>query len=296
MKPTSARQLNDAISKAMVAAVAYADLFDDCLSDEELVKLAVGQKIQLAELASVSDRRLVRQDGRWCLAGRECLLGQAESYEAEQQRKLALVKGWCWLFEKLPGVLMVGVTGSVAGGTPEPSDDIDLLIICRAERLWLSRLILTSCLSLAGKRRKPADGDDQVKDLLCLNMWLSTSSLWEQADIYNANELARLVPIYNRRQTFERYLAANGWISDYLPNMEPGRVAETETETGIGLVGLMGNIGEWLSKRLLKGIMRRPSLEVITDDRLQFHPGNHRQQILDRYKAKLTELSLDDIT
>lgn len=185
---------------------------------------------------------------------------------------------------------MVGVTGSVAGGNPNIEDDIDVLILCRSDRMWLSRLLLSSWLSLAGQRRKPDHRPDEVKDLLCLNMWLSTKSLTEEADIYVANELARLVPLLNRQQAYERYLAANAWLEGYLPNIA-GRTEIRPWRPGSwNLLVLLGDIGEWFSRWLLKKIMRQPSLERVADDRLQFHPLDHHTRILEQYDSQLKRL------
>ncbi len=274
-----------------MAAIAYADLFGCGLTTAAVQRLAVGQTISEEEVVALVDGRITRQGDWWCLGGREWILQQVQENAYESARKIALLNKWLWIFQAMPGVLMVGVTGSVAGGNPKVGDDIDVLVICQNNRLWVSRLILTMMFSLVGKRRKPHHRDDQVKDLFCLNMWLSLESLEEQADIYVANELARIIPVLNRQQTYERYLAANSWIKAWLPGVECGELVEPLKITR-GLLTRFGDWAEGLSRVVLKRAMRPPSAEIVTDERLQFHPTNHHGQILESYSDKLRELNL----
>jgi len=45
-----------------------------------------------------------------------------------------------------------------------------------------------------------------------------------EKDIYFIYWLAGLVPIYDRDDTYSKFIEANGWLKDYLPNWERGEV------------------------------------------------------------------------
>ncbi|MBP7875646.1 hypothetical protein KA012_01455, partial [Candidatus Woesebacteria bacterium] len=91
----------------------------------------------------------------------------------------------------LPWVRGVAVTGSVAVENAESNDDVDLLIVCADNRLWLVRPLLIFFSQLYGKRRtwRGEEGNSW-----CFNLWLETSSLSvpvAQRSLYPANEVCQ---------------------------------------------------------------------------------------------------------
>jgi len=64
------------------------------------------------------------------------------------QKKLKSLINFKSLWPTLPGLLLVGVSGSVATGLAHPADDIDLFFISRPHSLWLTRLFLRFSASL----------------------------------------------------------------------------------------------------------------------------------------------------
>jgi len=112
---------------------------------------------------------------------------------------------------KIPFIQLIAVTGSVGAKNIKEGFDIDLLFITKAHTIWITRFIVV----LFFKFKK------MYKNVYCPNIYLSQNHLqWETKNIYIANEIARLTPIYNKQHTYEKFLLSNKWILNYLPNLQ----------------------------------------------------------------------------
>lgn len=119
---------------------------------------------------------------------------------------------------RLPWILMVGVTGSVATEDPKDKDDIDLMIICQNQTMWLTRLVVWGWMVMKGIPHRTY-GKNEKKDQFCLNLWLEIGSLLipkNRVNQRNAIDLLLLKPIINRQKTYERFLEINTWAKKYV--------------------------------------------------------------------------------
>ena len=93
------------------------------------------------------------------------------------------------------------------------NDDIDLMIITAANRLWLTRL-LASLLLFPWLRR-----GRKIHNRVCLNLWLDESALaLTQRNLYIAHEICQAKPVFERNKTYQKFIAANLWYKKFLPN------------------------------------------------------------------------------
>jgi hypothetical protein len=286
---------------AMVKSLAYADLFDQALSTAELARYLIDYRLESVEeleAAQYPVSSIKYQDEVWCLAGREQLVELKANQQQIRAQKLAMARRYSWIFRMVPWVKLVCVTGSIAGGSPGADDDIDLLVVTDGHRLWLSRLVVVGLLTLLGRRRKPNDDPQRVNNKLCLNMWLSEDSLASpQPDLYVANELAHMVPIVNRDEMYERYIQANEWVENVLPNFfdsvqrPASSVQKKSTRLLPTLYPLLTPLDVWLERWQLRK-MRPRTRERVEDGLLMFHPRDYRSDILQRHQTRLRELGL----
>ena len=121
---------------------------------------------------------------------------------------------------RFPDILMVGITGSVAAGYPKKSADIDLMIVTKKDRLWLTRLLLRIFVLV---RRIPHRkyGVKETSDEFCFNLWLEEDVLKlpkSRQNLRNAMDSILMMPIYNRKNTYENFMKDNKWIKKYLAN------------------------------------------------------------------------------
>lgn len=115
-------------------------------------------------------------------------------------------------------ILFIGITGSVASLYPKKNDDIDLIIITKSNKLWLTRFFLKIFL-VYKKIPHRHHGDIQKENNFCFNLWLDNLSLTiptNRQNLQNAIDLILLIPLYNQNQTYENFLKANSWASKYL--------------------------------------------------------------------------------
>ena len=183
-------------------SIKYHEIFDYKLTKEELLKWQYKkEKSSIKGVTSIKSKVRVER-------------------EKYSKPKLEIAKKAAKLISKIPTVKFVGITGSLAMMNSNRESDIDLMIITKMNTLWISRLsILLILLILRIPFRRSGVRDEKNK--LCLNMWLDEADLiWNKKDrnIYTAHEIAQIVPLYNKDNTYEKFLHLNRWILEFWPN------------------------------------------------------------------------------
>lgn len=213
------------ILKAILRTLTYADIFDYPLKDKEIWEyLIVDKKVNLQslteDLARAVDQKLILQDGEfYFLPGRKMIVALRKRRKMASRNKMKIahrVAGW---LKFIPTIKMVAITGALAMDNSEKDDDIDLLIVATKKRLWLTRLLTTFLVELMAERRRP--NDKEFKDKICLNMFLDEENLpvpQIERNLFSAHEACQLKPIWNRGDTYKRFVRANKWTTRYLAN------------------------------------------------------------------------------
>ncbi|QHO63217.1 hypothetical protein [Candidatus Chazhemtobacterium aquaticus] len=148
------------------------------------------------------------------------------------KQKLTQLSRHIHLLSYIPTIRLITLTGSLAVNNARPKDDIDLMIITTRHTLWLTRLLVTICLLLLGKKRVPTTNRPQP-NTLCINLWLDTSSLavpTAKRNLYTAHEVLQVKPLYDRHQTYQHFLNQNSWTSRYLANAYHHLVLSTRSD------------------------------------------------------------------
>ena len=89
------------------------------------------------------------------------------------EKKLAIARKAAPILGAVPGVQAIFVCNTVAAGWPSVQSDIDLLVVVKPGRLWLTRFLFTITTVLLTKRRH----DHQVADHLCLSFYITRDQL-----------------------------------------------------------------------------------------------------------------------
>lgn len=130
-----------------------------------------------------------------------------EQCRKDSQTILLKEKKLLSLISALPWVKFVGLTGRNAFQSCRLHDDIDLFIITRRKRLWVTYLLLVVILKAVGKREH-----------ICLNYLLDEDHLaLNRPGYFTAVQLVQMQPLYNPALK-DNLLAANSWHKYYLPN------------------------------------------------------------------------------
>ncbi|RME45307.1 MAG: hypothetical protein D6796_10660, partial [Caldilineae bacterium] len=203
----------DLLLRAILRALAYADIFDYPLTAAEIhryleVPASLERVQEVLQDGRLSPTRFRRCDGFFTLPGREAIV------ETRRRRAVLSAQQWPrahrygrWI-AALPFVRMVAVTGSLAVDNVEPGTDIDYLIVTEAGRLWLCRAMVIGLVRLA------ALWGDEV----CPNYFITENALhFAERTLYTAHELAQMVPLAGAA-TYHRIRRLNAWAATFLPN------------------------------------------------------------------------------
>ncbi|MCL4390257.1 MAG: nucleotidyltransferase domain-containing protein [Patescibacteria group bacterium] len=133
---------------------------------------------------------------------REDMAQHKERIAREQVSKLA----------KIPTIMAVFLTGSVAAGNARDDADIDLMIITQPNSLWLTRLLMVIFLKM--KKIYGRGGNN-----ICPNIFLDTNHLEIQnRNLYTAHEILQAKCLFDRGGIYRKWLGKNSWTKEYLPN------------------------------------------------------------------------------
>lgn len=207
--------------KAILDTLKYRQIFDCPMSCYQIWNFLISSKAvdekdfmdTLVDL--VKAKKILCQDGWYSLEKIDYEKVEKKSKRAEKliSQANSVVK----FLKHLPWLEMVAVTGSVAAFNASEQSDIDLLIVAKPKRLWLSRLFLVVVLKILGvywNAKRPAG-------TICPNILLTSNNLtWEKAkqNLYTANEVSLLYPLFFRHTCYFDFLHQNAWVSGYLPN------------------------------------------------------------------------------
>lgn len=204
----------DDLQSAIVAAVAYADIFDYPLTVAEIHRYLIGVSSPLEEIASLlAGERMVpsilsRSGEYFSLPGREEIVAIRRRRSEIAARFWPRALRYGRLLASLPFVKMVAITGELAVDNADDQSDIDYFIVTEPDRLWLGRgftIALVRTARLQGVT-------------ICPNYIVSERALvFANRTLYTAHELAQMVPIAGI-DVYQRIRQLNDWSADFLPN------------------------------------------------------------------------------
>ena len=292
------------LERAILLAVAYADVFDQPVTAREIHRYLPGRRATSRAVMDVleGDRLVPRRLSR---VGRYFTLPGRESLVEVRSRRERIASGYWQRAERvgraisrLPFVRMVAVTGSLAADNTDTNSDIDFLIVIRPGRLWITRLMVVA-VSRLESRRGPR---------ICPNYILSERVLaLRERTLYTARELAQMVPL-SGAALYRRMREANAWAAARLPNaqgapprarlrqpMKRARAARALKRLGEGLLG--GRVGAWLERReqAIKIPMASrapdPNGETrFTSDEFKGHGSGHGGRTMAAFAERLSSL------
>ncbi len=285
---------------AILATVAYADIFDFPLTEAEIHRYVSGAAVSADDIrgclhAELVPHKLSRRDNYYMLPGREHLV-DIRRQRAETARRLwPLARQYGQRIAALPFVRMVAVTGSLAVNNPDPQADVDYFIVTADDRLWLCRALVIGVVHLAARRG--------VR--LCPNYLIAARALHGfTRNIYIARELTQMVPIAGW-PVYWRMRRLNAWTADYLPNagltppIVPQRTRPAvwqRVAQGVGEPVLRTPLGaaleRWEQRRKIQklaGLGLNDETEF-GPDWCKGHFDAHAQRVLQKFNAQLETL------
>lgn len=271
--PLDAAASRHDVRDAIVATVAYADVFDMPIDIVRLHRFLVGCSAGASEVVStvgelVESGKLGRRDDVVHLPGRAEVLDVHDERTLRAEAMWADAQRWGRRIARLPFVRMVAVTGGLAVDSVADHDDIDYFIIAAPTRLWLTRFMMVGLVKLAER--------EDIE--LCPNYIVSERALdFDDRALYVARELAQMVPIVGRDRCTD-LRRRNSWMFDFLPNAtvegDQTRVAEVHPN---------------VVTRALEMVIRRPVF-----DRLERWEMDRKVVRLQQVRSRRSEVGAPD--
>ncbi len=218
--------------------------------------------------------RFEHTKGFYFLSGREKIIFKRMKRGRASQQKMTLALKSAELIAKLPSILFVGITGSLAMHNARVSDDIDLLVISRKNSLWTSRFLAHALLKFKGIEVRRF-GYKAEKNKICLNMWLDESRLAVAPSLFTAHELAQIIPLVNKNKTYEKLMAKNVWYKKYWPHVQVAKAKSSKNRNFLPLA-----IFEPIAYYGQKAYMRHKiTHETVGWRRALFHPVDWERKV-----------------
>jgi len=319
------------LAQSFIQTLAWFDLFDYPLTAEELYRWLWLVPIQasgnpraslpyLTYCQALEEERVAGalgyQDGFYFMPGRADSVGKRQRKIPLIEAKLKIARRAAKKIRWIPFARAVFVANTVAAGTADADSDIDVLIVVKHGRLYLTRLLVTLSLQVWRLRRTKQN----IADRICLCFYLTDESLdlssirLGEPDIYLAYWLTQLIPLYDPHHLERELTRQNGWISAYLPHagndfilLRRSRVDDTRPSAGwkkFFETAWRGRYGDLLEaqakaaqlakmKMNLTSLQNEPDSRVVINDRmLKFHENDRREEYRRKWQERYREVSV----
>lgn len=288
------------IEKAIKETLARFDVFDFPLTDFELWQF-LNIKISYKDLRDfLKDNKLIQKEGFYFLENREGLIATRQNRYREANKKVALAYKRIKLISWLPWIKLICLANIIGPHNLKRESDLDLFIVTKDNRLWLTKLIATVLVALMHWRPT----EQHSADKLCLSFLVDETSLdlndclINEDDWYFSYWLAGLRPLYGDEATYQKLLLENAWLNKNLPNWQSPylKIQKFFNKKPISKKSFaIFNIFEKMSKRInyflmseeIKTKANKTTEVIVSDNRLKLHTLDRRLEIFKRAEEKL---------
>jgi len=280
---------------AILKTLLYSSLFQFPLTEEELFyyfnasRSISRESFRQALSQLVIRKEIVLQDGYYAILKQKEAIQERIKREKINSEKYELARRLALYLSFIPSILFIGISGSLAVKNATQDDDIDYFVITEKNTLYTTRFLALLLLEYVGRRRKR--NATKARDKACLNFLISEEELRlpeEKQDLYTAREIAQLVPLVNREDTYQRFLQANSWRESFLPHSIQGKSGFIKKKRR--KVSQLLTFLEPLTRSLQLSIMKpHQTVEEVTKTFLALHPDNVRNRILVQFAQKLLQ-------
>lgn len=231
----------DILKNSIIKTLVFFDMYDHPLTTVELFeflffdgenlsceenfkkieKMIFGEFISEIEKYK-NDKEIDFKNGFWFLRGREdnivCRLKRCKILD----HKMFIAKKAIKKISSLPFLRAVFVCNTLTYGIVDEKSDIDVFVIVKKNRLWLSRFLITCLLSIFALRRT----NKKVTDRICLSFYVTDNSLNLNSikisglDIYLLYWIKNLIPVYDPDNLKNSLQKANVWAERYFKNQK----------------------------------------------------------------------------
>jgi hypothetical protein len=286
---------------ALLATVAYADLFNAPLPISEAIGASIGAAFDEVDLrrttrgTAMAPHLTLHPNGHVVLAGREQLVERHEEGAARVGALLDRHRSTLSLLATLPFVRMLAFSGGTAHNNPSGKPDIDLFVVAAAGHLYTAYGLLFLAAKLTGTR-----------EVVCPNYLVDENELAiaYHRDVFTAHQLVSARPISGADTYLKFWRANEAWVRPFFPGARPRgleaaagrpwlqRAAELVLlPVGSALERVLRESWRFhLRRRAARA--RRPDV-VLSAGILKLHLSDYRRRTLDRFAERLGTLRAD---
>lgn len=290
------------LSRAILEALAYSDIFDYPLRFDELHRyLPIRAEADELKTALTSFNEPIKfRDGFYFLSGRDEIVDLRKEREARSKKMLPVALRYGRILGSLPFVRMVALTGSLAVLNISKNADFDYMLVAAKGRVWTARafaLLFNRMVRLFGHT-------------ICPNLIVSESALeWSQHDLYSARELVQMIPI-SGMDVYREIIETNAWVQAILPNAfnekkensrhSPLRAIRVKFFQNLLEVFLRNELGNkfesWEMTRKIARFSKQPGFgeeTIFTAEVCQGNFHHHRKWTHEIFLERLSNLNAD---
>lgn len=267
---------------------------------------ACGSITDILEAVDQMSDKIESKDGFYFLKNRQELVQlRLERYNIAEQ-KFKRARKFVKLISLIPFVRCVIVVNRLAYGNVHPESDIDLAVIVKKNRLWLTRLMSIGLLNFLKVRPRQIDRSKAIDlSFFISEDGLNLESLKFEDDVLFPFWVSQFVPVYDDG-VFKQFIEANQWVKNYLPNSFEYQLNDCR-QVGQAryvrrLISLLGdwNFIERMSKKYqikimpsdLKAMMNKDSRVTVNDQVLKFHRHDNRQEVQEEFNRAFKYLNI----
>ena len=319
---------NKILEKSILSTLVYYDVLDYPLTAQEVFKFLINlerlQKDQgstflqiqgqtLNEINSsldilVKSRVLGEKNGFYFLSGKENLYHERIEKNKIAEMKWKKTRRYLFLVQAVPYIEAIFASGSLALGHTNKESDLDVLVVAKAGRIWLVRILISLMMTVLGVRRK--NKERVAPDKICLNHYITTDSLRISFEsLYTAQGYAHLIPLYWKnkivienfwkvnRPWMEKFLGCWGWSYGYQRRAVRSSRLLGWVKFVLEKILDQTRLADWLEKVCRKIQIKRintnlPGRITISDRQLEFHPYSAEKDIIKKYNSAIFKLGI----
>jgi hypothetical protein len=278
-------------ARLIILTLCYAEIFNSPLTLLEihswlpLVKIKE-KPLQITLDKLVKNQQIFHEDGYYGLKKRR-FVSKKSVYDSKIRTAMVARK----LLKHVPFIKLIAVSGSTAAGRPKISSDIDLFIICSHNTVWITRALCVFVLGVFKLKR--GRRSVSVANTICLNMFLDIDNMAiSPPNIYSARETLQIVPIFNKNQTYEKFLSQNSWAFKIFPNFNKAEITKARENTDHLTLLLLPLALIFYSLQYLY-MRKRITKEIVSFNEIRFHPTDYQTLILAKFKQIIKGKNLE---
>ncbi len=297
------------LARQVLLTIAYTDQFEYPLTLDEIElrfitttdKVITKKMIESVIKTLINQGKLEKLDNYYFLVGKKefvALRKQRAQWSAQKQTSVQQLVAYARF---IPWVRGIAVTGSLAMNNANEDSDIDFLFVTQKNRLWLSRVLVTTLTWLLGKRRA---WNIEKPNSWCCNLWLEEGSLAMPEDkhsLYTAYEICQAKWVLDKGGVRLFFYRSNSWVAtdivNYLMTMirdaqgtentsEPFTAAPVLRWVGRQLLTVLNFVAYSAQKLYMLPHMTRETVDL---RHAFFHPRDTQQLVYTRWKHALRQ-------